>query len=89
MFTKSKVALAFVLLLGSASAVMAAPKHVTHRQLPAAAYQAYGQAPVASGDYGFRVEHGQVKRIQGETGGVLIQDRDFAAHNNVAPENIW
>jgi hypothetical protein len=89
MSTTSKVALALALMLGSASAVMAAPKHVVHHQLPAAAYQAYGQAPVASGNYGFRLEHGQVKKIQGETGGVLIQDRDWAQHNNVAPENIW
>jgi hypothetical protein len=86
MLTKSKIALALALVLGSASVAMAAPKHTVHRQVPQAAYQAFGQA---GGNYGFAVEHGQVKKIQGETGGVLIQDRDYAAHSGVAPENIW
>jgi hypothetical protein len=90
MLTKSKIALALALVLGTASVAMAAPKHVVHRQVPAAAYQAFGQATSgAPQDYGFALEHGQVKKIQGETGGILIQDRDQAAHNGVAPENIW
>jgi hypothetical protein len=90
MLMKSKVGLALALVLGTASVAVAAPKHMVHRQVPAAAYQAYGQATDgARGDYGFALEHGQVKRIQGETGGVLIQDRDFAQSNGTAPENIW
>ena len=90
MLMKSKIALGLALVLGTASAAMAAPKHVVHRQVPAAAYQAYGQATGgAPQDYGFALEHGQVKRIQDETGGVLIQDQDFAASNGVAPENSW
>jgi hypothetical protein len=90
MLMKSKVGLALALVLGTASVAVAAPKHMVHRQVPAAAYQAYGQATGgAGGNYGFAVEHGQVKRIQGETGAVLIQDRDFAQSNGEAPENIW
>ena len=88
MLTKSKIALALALMLGSATVAMAAPKHTVHRQVPAAAYQAFGQA-TGGGNYGFAVEHGQVKKIQGETGAIMIQDRDWAAHNGGSPENIW
>jgi hypothetical protein len=88
MLNKSKVAFALALVLGTASIAMAAPRHTVHRHVPAAAYQTYGQAG-APRDYGFAVEHGKVKKILGETGGVLIQDRDFAQSNGVAPENIW
>jgi hypothetical protein len=51
MLTKSKIALALTLVLGTASAALAAPKHpVDHqrtaveRQVPANAYQSYGSA---------------------------------------------
>jgi hypothetical protein len=60
------------------------------RQVPAAAYEAYGQAPGApNDDYGYAVEHGQVKKILGETGAIMIQDRMWAAHNGHSPESIW
>ena len=51
MLTKSKIALSIALVLGTASAAMAAPKHPVHRhqtaivhQVPAAAYQSFGSA---------------------------------------------
>jgi hypothetical protein len=78
MLTKSKIALSFALVLGAASAAMAATKHPVHRPVPAAAYQ----------DYGYMKEHGQFKKVLGEDGAILIQDRDWAATNGVAPEGI-
>ena len=97
MSTRSKIAFSLALVVGTASAALAAPKHTAHhrgtavvRQLPAAAYEAYGQAPAAgNNDYGYAIEHGQVKRIQGESGAIMIQDRDWAAHNGKTPEDIW
>jgi|HubBroStandDraft_5_1064220.scaffolds.fasta_scaffold1617342_2 hypothetical protein len=51
MLTKSNIALSIALVLGTASAAMAAPKHPVHRQqtavvhqVPAAAYQSFGSA---------------------------------------------
>jgi hypothetical protein len=51
MLTKSKIALSLALVLGTASAAMATPKHPVHRhqtavvhQVPAAAYQSFGSA---------------------------------------------
>ena len=51
MLTKSKIALSVALVLGTATAATAAPKHPVHRpqaaverQAPAGAYQSFGSA---------------------------------------------
>jgi hypothetical protein len=51
MLTKSKIALSLALVLGTATAATAAPKHPVHRQqaaverqVPSAAYQSFGSA---------------------------------------------
>jgi hypothetical protein len=90
MLIKAKIGLALALVLGGASAAMAATKHHSIHHFPAAAYEAYGQAPAAAPQgFGYSARRGQVERIQGETGGVLIQDRDTAATLGAEPEHIW
>ncbi len=89
MLTNSKIALSLALVLGTASAALAAPKHHVQR-VPAAAYGAYAQVPaVAPQGYGYKLEHGRVNKVLGETGAVLIQDRDWRAVNSRSQETIW
>jgi hypothetical protein len=74
MSTTSKVGLSLALVLASASAVMAAPKHparhhvAIHRQAPASGYQSYGSV---TGVGTSRPQFGQ------EEDYMRIQDQDW------------
>ena len=70
MFNSTKIALSLALVLGTASATMAATKHPDHGQRTAVARQ------VPASAFGANASANRVSGRLGETGAILIQDRD-------------
>jgi hypothetical protein len=78
MFNEIKIALSVALVLGTVSGAIAADKHPAHRQRAAVERQ------VPPSPLGADASASQVPgsgRL-GETGAILIQDRDFSASFN-------
>jgi hypothetical protein len=84
MFTK--IALSAAIVFGTALTAPAMAKHaahhsrpVAHQAAPTSAYQAYGMSSV---------RQARTRRV-GESGAVLIQDRDSLEIQGYEPEKIW
>jgi hypothetical protein len=77
--TNSKVALSFALMLGTASAAMAAPKHPVHRQRTTVV-RTVGQTEASSAaGLSYDMQPGKAQRLDPEPAHDLFRDPDWIA----------